>query len=356
MGCFPWDILWFMDTSSYRREPKRFQRQGVTPYQAKPKATKKGPPIWLQAFEFVFGEEQAAADPLQLERELLAYLRDHRGRATVADIVALTGQSVEDAERTLNHLMVAHAGDIEVSDEGVLIYTFDRLMVSAGATAGQASASRRWSWWWERPESPALLNRNSAGVNWTLGFLNAFNLVWSGFFCAAGPAELGSLVGWILLGPVPLVYSLLFFGIPLVRHYKLQTENRLRAWRNLLREAARKVFAAHIAAGPDRHVSPGRMVQYQREPGDQVHTAGLMEQLLDSLTASWRGERRSSPEGSAYAFEELREAWTAAAKARAAVDPEQWRIGQLAYDTDDESVEVEFDWQERMRGEESGDG
>lgn len=357
-GCFPWDILWFIDPpGSYRRQPQKFQRQGVSPYQTKPKATKKGPPFWLQAFEFVFGEERAKADPLQQERELLAYIRDHRGRVTVADVVALTGQSVDEAERTLNHLMVAHAGDIEVSDEGVLIYTFDRLMVSAGAKAGEPSAHRRWSWWWERPEQPEKLNRNSSAANWGLGLMNAFNLLWSGFFTFSGATELGvPAFLWVLIGPLPLVYSLLFYGIPLVRHYKLQTENRLRAWRNLLREAARKVFRTHIAAGAERVVSPGRMVQYEREPGDQVHTAGLMEQLVDSLAHLWRGERRAGPDGALYAFDELREAWTAAVKARAAVDPEQWKLGRMAYDTADESVEVEFDWQSRMTGEETDDG
>jgi len=357
-GCSPFDLIWFMDPpGTYRSSPAKFQRGGTTPYKTKPKSTTKGPPFWIQAFEFVFGEEKPKPDPLQRERELVAYIRDHRGRITVADVVALTGQSADEAEGILNHLMVAHAGDIEVSDEGVLIYTFDRLMVSAGRSAGQPAANRRWSWWWERTESPEKLNRNSSAANWGFGLLNAFNLIWSSIFTFAGPGEIGvPLAVYILIGPIPWVYSLLFFGIPLVRHYKLQTENRLRAWRNMLREAARKVFKNHIAAGPERTVSPGRMVQYQREPGDQIHTAGLMEQLLDSLTTTWRGERRSGPDGAIYAFDELREAWTAAAKARAKVDPEQWRIGQLAYDTEDQSVEDEFDFQERMRGEEPGDG
>ena len=357
-GCFPTDLLWFVDpTPSYRREPQKFQRNTMTSYKPKPKATKKGPPIWMQAFEFVFGEEQPATDPFKQELELLAYIRDHRGRVTVADIVALTGKSADEAEGILNHLMVAHAGDIDVSDEGVLIYTFDRLMITAAQKSGQPAANRKWSWWWERPEQQEKLNRNPSGTNWTLGVLNTFNLAWSTFFTFLGPTDLGlGLAGWIFLGPIPWVYSALFFGIPLIRNWKLKQENRLRAWRNLLREAAKKVYSAHVAAGQERELQPGRMVQYQREPGDKIHMAGLLEQLLDSLANQWRGERRSSSEGTVYSFDELREAWTAAVKARAAVDPASWQLGELAYDTTDENVEEDFAWQERMRGEEPGDG
>ncbi len=354
-GCFPLDLLWFIDPVTYRSQPAAFQRSGVTPYRAKPKADRRRVPVWVQIFEFVFGEERPAADPLARERELLAYLRDRKGRVTAADICAVTGESLEAAERTLLHLMVAHGGDVEVSDDGSLIYTFDRLMVSAGAP--KEAKSRRWAWFWERREQPERLNRNSSAANWVIGLLNAFNLSWSGFFTFAGPAALNSVAGWIVLGLFPFTFSALFFLIPLIRWNMMVKENEARLHRNRLREVARKVFYWHVAGRDDDVVLPDELVQYRREAGDLVHTPGQMAALVKRLAEVWEGEPEADDRGQVgYRFERLRQEWRDVSQAREAVDPEQWKIGDIAYDSHDEQAEIEDEWRQRMTGDGDGHG
>ena len=75
-------------------------------------------------FDFVFGPPKPAVDHLADEREVLAFLRDHRGRITASDLAALTGYSLARSEEELTRMMVAFHGDAEVTSEGAIIFVF----------------------------------------------------------------------------------------------------------------------------------------------------------------------------------------------------------------------------------------
>lgn len=330
-GCF-W--LWFIDPPTYRTPSGSFQAHRATPYRPKPPGQARRVPPWLTAFEFVFGPEEAKPDPLAQERRLLGYIRERRGRVTATDIVALTGCDLDTAEKTLLHLMVAHGGDVEVSENGTLIYTFDRLMVSAGEDADQTG--RRWLWWWEEPERPGVLNRNSEGANWGLGLMNAFNLAWSAWFTLGAPGLVGA-PGWIpwALGPVPLVFSLLFFIIPMVRRSLLNRENAARERRNARREVARKIFRLHIGSDELPLVTAEELFSSYAERGDRVRSLRELREIIEELAAAWDAEPESDADGRiGWRFTRLREEWRDVSEARQAVDPAQFRLGAIDYDSD----------------------
>jgi len=123
---------WVFGDPDYRRRRdygRWERRRGLSPYEVK--AKEKGRPFYEGVFAYVFGEEEPPRDPWAEERELLAYIRDHRGRITATDLVMLTGKSLTEAEQLATSLMVNYNGDVEVTEDGSLIYTFDELMKSA---------------------------------------------------------------------------------------------------------------------------------------------------------------------------------------------------------------------------------
>jgi hypothetical protein len=80
---------------------------------------------------FVFGTPTPADDPAARERNLLAYIRDHAGRITAADTASLTGLPLEEADALTLDLAARYEGDIEVTDSGAILYTFESLATTA---------------------------------------------------------------------------------------------------------------------------------------------------------------------------------------------------------------------------------
>ncbi len=347
-GCFPLDLfLWFWPDYTAPGSPQRVR---TVPQPAG--AAQRVPP-WLRVFEFVFGEDQPAEDALAAERRLVDYIRAHAGRVTVADVVAQTGCTVAEAEETLVHLMVAHGGDVEVSDAGTLIYTFDRLMVTAQEPAPKG---RRWTWWWEQRERRRRLNRNSFGANLVISLLNGFNLAWAGFFTLAGAALFGNDLAWWLLGPVPLLYSALFFFIPLVRAVQQQGENAAIDTRNRLRQLAAKFFGPHVISGHLPLVVPAELARFRPEQGPAPFSAAEAARGLEELARRWEAELETDGEGRVgFEFRRLRQDWADAEHARRTADRSLWQLGEIEYDSDDAQAEDDASWRRRMTGDEHGE-
>lgn len=93
------------------------------------------PPFFRAVRDFVFGPPRPLPDPLALERNALAYIRAHDGRVAASDMVMLTGLPLAQADAVLLDLATRYQGDIEVTDDATILYTFDRLMVSTRADA-----------------------------------------------------------------------------------------------------------------------------------------------------------------------------------------------------------------------------
>ena len=283
---------------------------------AKPRRGRRGKardenwmPFWQRVYEFVFGPDEPKYDALAVERELLEFVRDQRGRVTAAELAALRGLSLEEADKLALHLMVEHGGDVTVSDTGTLIYVFDNLMTSAEDPAASAQEATRWRWWWERSEPRRTLNRNTAGTNWGIGFLNGFNLLAS---LLLGGALWEEGLGWFLgLGLVPLTFSALLFLIPLVRWLKLPAQNAAVERRNRWRTWAARVFAG----------SAGDIDESERD--------------FEAFARWWQAEPEVDDDGRVrYRFERIDQELTDVAAAREAVDPAQFRLGAIDYDSD----------------------
>jgi hypothetical protein len=215
-------------------------------------------------FDFVFGPAQPPRDKLADEREALAYIRGRQGRITATDLVELFGWSYRQAEEEVTRLLVDYDGDPEVTDEGVIVYSFPKLLRSAG----EGGEVVPWKPAWEKLESRPKLTGNSKGTDVLIGAFAGFNLIMS--FFAAGWARMRfGLVGpeWdLLLTGFPLAFFGLFLAIPLARAGARVASDRRREARNQRRLAVRRVLEAGGAPLPAERGLEALLVPLEGEP------------------------------------------------------------------------------------------
>ena len=89
------------------------------------------PPFLRAVRDYIFGVPRPLPDPLATETNALGFIRAHDGRMAASDMVMLTGLPLDQADAILLDIATRYDGNIEVTDAGVILYTFDRLLVSA---------------------------------------------------------------------------------------------------------------------------------------------------------------------------------------------------------------------------------
>jgi hypothetical protein len=92
----------------------------------------KAPSRLRSVHAFIFGPSRPAEDARARERNVLAYIREHAGRITATDTASLTGLPLEQADALTLDLAARYEGDIEVTEQGAILYTFDSLATTAG--------------------------------------------------------------------------------------------------------------------------------------------------------------------------------------------------------------------------------
>jgi hypothetical protein len=231
-----------------RREPYWLQSAPGRRRSSLPKV-----PFYEKVNRFVFGPPKVERDPREQERLVLAELRSQKGRVAPADVMRVTGLSREEAERLLLRLVVDYQGDIEATENGVVVYRFKDLRTTAKASEREAAPAPIWS---QRVNLPALTG-NTGGSNFLFALINAFNLAASTYVLANGltierltamianarerfPEPLPPADGIPLaLGAVPFAFSLALFLLPLLRSLRRPAErarvSRENGWRGMLR-------------------------------------------------------------------------------------------------------------------------
>ncbi|MBI2569501.1 MAG: hypothetical protein HYV63_21040 [Candidatus Schekmanbacteria bacterium] len=261
-----WLYDWFFYSSRsyreprYRRRPSRHRsmrgRSGLDFEIDDAPAPERRKGILQSFYDFVFGPPRERADAAAERREVLAYIRAHRGRITASDLVSLKGVPFSEAERLAVQLMIDYDGDVDVSEDGHLVYAFKKLRLTASGAEPAGSvveSGRSWLRFWERPEPALPITGNSTGRNVVIGVLNAFNVfgaiflsgllqdpelaLFGGAFLTMSPAT----VNWIFYY-IPLAYSTVFLAVPAIRSFSVQRENAQRETRNRLRSVLEAVF------------------------------------------------------------------------------------------------------------------
>lgn len=298
----------------------------------------QGPPFYKKVFAFVFGPDRPEASAERRDREYLRFIRARRGAVSAVDLVQATGMSLEDAESELGRLMSAHDGDVKVTDDGTLVYVFPSLMVSAHGAVQEGEAPSAW----RRLEPKLPLTGNGAGSNVVIAGINAFNLAaalsapWFIFprLGLGGPAAEVGLV-WI-----PVVFSLSFFAVPLLRVPGVVRENARRAGRNV-RKAVLGLVSRASLAGPEAGpvgLDDARALVHEHLKGT-AHRSVNLTNVLDRMVAEFDGEVEAGSDGTPrFRFPGFRAAIAASHRLRTKLGLGGEGVGRIVFASDDDAA------------------
>ncbi len=215
----------------------------------KKKKEKPEEPLYAKIFRYVFGPEEEV-DELAAEKAFARFVRANNGRVTAADWASRTGSSLEAAERALTASAVRFRGDIDVSEDGVLVYRFDDLRVTT--ETGVEDERGAPAPIWRRPARlPKLTGKNTKKANRWITTLNGFNLMMGAIVLASVTAATSAAA--IGLGWIPLVFSALFFAIPGMRAIRRRFKKRKVARVN---ERRKLVEAVYLSVDEDGQTRP----------------------------------------------------------------------------------------------------
>jgi hypothetical protein len=327
-----WYWLW---SPGWRRRPYYGHR---FPYEAKDKRDRV--PFYKKVFAFVFGPDEPHPTQSQKDRSVVRLIRARQGVLTVAELMQHTGLERPAAEEEMARLMTAYDGDIRVSDGGELVYLFPDLMVSAHGKVRERGPDPAW----RRLETPKSLTGNERTSDLIIGGLNAFNLA------AAATAPLfifprlglGGAAAWVGLVFVPLVFSVMFFGIPLARLWALARANAKRAARNVRKVVMGFVYGSSLKPdGPE----PVRVPELTSKVSETMRDAGpdprRVEEALQGLAAEFDADVEPGPDGTLeFRFADVRRQFQAAAAMRSELALERQEVGEIVYSSADTTEEA----------------
>ncbi|MDR1024909.1 MAG: hypothetical protein LBL56_04220 [Treponema sp.] len=336
--------LWFYSeltksmTGSYRQAAPRPQ----------------GKPLHRAVFSFVFGEKDPNAGAEETEkRALIEYLGANRGLVSLPEYMAITGLGPLEAERGILAFCAEFGGSPEATEEGTIVYRFQDILLRAEPGVRRSAVPAV-------PAGPGPLRRlrsfssNSKTMNTWFGIVNSVNLLFGGYFfyqafstgiirtteqLQASPRLYGityalissisenphsvMLVG---LGLVPLIFSFFFWIIPALRFARLNHENQAIKKRNLRKtgfrviwEKLRGLVSADIG---NSALGPGGAEAEQ-------------EKVITEMAVYSQPEVEVAGDGrTVYNFTELEREKKALAASRAAVNPGNFDIGKVIFDSE----------------------
>jgi hypothetical protein len=294
-------------------------------------------PFYERVNRFVFGPKEPEPDPLAIRARVLAELRLKKGRIGLLDVMRVTGLSRAEADPLMARLMLDHEGNVEVSDAGGIYYTFSAMRKTAGEGPDRPQPPA-----WDAPRSLPPITGNGAGTNVGIALLNAFNLVGSLVVLGNGltlsnlallfskkpPPVLPYDGTPIVLGVVPLVFSVMVFLLPVLRAATRPLRERAAKKENARLQIMKEVLtrAPKREEVSDETLRAAVRVATGREPTSKEITREVV---------ALGGDVSPGPEGEIrYRFADLEAEAEALEEERERASPEEARVGRVVFASD----------------------
>lgn len=329
---FPIELLWWMLPWDFHR--RTYQ---PLPYRySTPKPKKK---VYQQVFDFVFGPIRKKPDPGASDRETLAYIRAHQGRIVAAELVALKGLDLSQAEEEATRLMCNYNGDPEVTEEGVVVYVFREIRRSAAPTS---KSSGKWNFIWDKLEQKSILTGNRPWANVVIGCMNAFNMIMPIWFIPDILLTLGlnNTSAEIWLKWVPFYFSTTFFAVPLARVLVRAAKEPRRHLRNVRRLILQEIYTtggttATLIPEKDRRYDPGVIIKsiHERYPAKDETIKAELDKMIVSLNGDVVLEASTIEDIGKITFPVLQEEFATVQNVRRAAPPEETEVGAIVFDS-----------------------
>jgi hypothetical protein len=313
------------------------------------------PPFYKKVFAFVFGPDRPKPTRKQLDRSTLRLIRARRGALTTAELIEHTALGMPEAEEEMGRLLGSYAGEPTVSRDGELVYAFPELMTSAHGPVKTREPNPAWM----RMEYPLELTGNEKKHDAVIMGMNGFTLVagatapWF-IFPQLGLGGTAAFVGLVL---IPVVFSVLFFSVPLLRVLGVRKENRAREARNVRRLVLGLVYREALAGGRPITVEAAT-AHVQAKMKDRIVDRSAVEAALHQLAAEFdadvttgpvgqSGSRPSTADGSApggdslrFSFPAIRKQFLASEAVRRRLKLEDAELGDVVYSSADSEEEA----------------
>ena len=296
------------------------------------------PPFYKKVFALVFGPDRPKPTRKQLDRSTLRLIRARKGVLTTSELMGHTAFTLSKVEEEMARLLGSYAGEATVSSDGELVYTFPEIMASVHGpvTAREPNPA------WLRMEYPLELTGNEKKHNAIIIAMNGFNL-------AAGATapwfifpQLGieGLAAFVALVLIPVVFSVLFFSIPLVRFLGVRRENRSRQARNVRRQVLGLVYRESLVGNSSVSIDMATAHVKARLTDHPVDKSEV-ENALHQLASEFDANVSADPDGVLlFTFSMIRRQFVASETVRRRLKLEDRVIGEVVYSSADTGREA----------------
>lgn len=295
-------------------------------------------PFYEKVNRFVFGPAEPPVDDNAQRAMILDEIRARKGRIGLADVMRVTGLPREEADPLMARLMLDYDGDVDVGEQGGIVYRFEAIRKTASTEMPVARAAPAW----ERARPAPVLTGNSGAANVGVALLNAFNLGMGAFALSNGltvtnvmalfskhpPPVLPDHGTAIALGVVPLLFSALLFVLPIARAALLPGKRAQVAKENARLAVLREVLARAPKKQPvpDEALRAAVRVATGKEPTSKEVTRRVVE-LGGDVDVGPQGEVR-------YRFADLEAEAEAVSDERAAASEREAKVGRIVFASD----------------------
>lgn len=268
----------------------------------------------IAIYDLALGPERTGGDPLENEKEVAAFLRAEGGVLAPAEIVALSGSTLADAEERMADYLVRFKGEPVITDEGVVIGEFEAFVSGTQSRTDTAIIP-----YWDEFEAPYEHSGNSAGRNAAIiamvlvtlgvgvgllaGGLNTL-MVYGSFF--------GTSLARFLLGYFPIAFSIAYFGISLARLPAARVKEAARLARNREKKIMRVIFQQRLWRASADQIYFALVSLGEKEMRAE-HIAPIMQKILPKLQGTIELDDEGTP---IYTFDRLQREVEAAERSR----------------------------------------
>jgi len=306
-------------------------------------------PFYEKVNRFVFGPEPAQKPSIEEQKaRLVAQIRASAGRIGLLDVMRVTGLPREEADPLIARLLLDYDGDVSVTDDGAIVYSFPALRKTAGDVATAAPPPA-----WTKPKEAPPVTGNPIGANLLVGAVNAFNLVMSMVAMSVGltierlvhliqtwnvpfPPPMPPVDGVpIAFGVIPLIFSLVLFALPALRALRQGAKKKEVAEENARAEVLKTVFQEMQDAAARGEPASVRETTLKRAwqqatgaPPDDKELAAAVTALGGDVDMDALAEGRGL-----YRFRDLEAEVNALQKERAEAKSEERELGEVVYRT-----------------------
>ncbi|MDR2444598.1 MAG: hypothetical protein LBD44_01480 [Spirochaetaceae bacterium] len=333
--------IWF-----YSELTKSFDRRYGAYGRTEPRP--KGKPLYKAIFSFVFGDGDPNAAIETRERQaVITYIQANKGIISLPEFMILTGTSGSEADSLVSAYCSEYGGMPEATDDGTVIYRFDALLLRADRPARSSGGF----------STPLKLlekfSLNKTKMNIWFCVINSVNLIFGSYFFVnamksghilterhfnaasflyartyfmmdnfiANPLSFIS----IGLGVVPLIFSLFFWLIPLVRYALLKKNNEKIKLENLRKNAFMFIWDNPAA------VKPGDINPAQKECRPENMATARERVIKDMCRYSVPDVAVNETGETVYSFNELKREKDALFKYRSGVNAADSELGKIIF-------------------------